>query len=158
MGCHNRPYEGSNTLVLPARHNDPVGCLHDQVCLTRSMDEKLNQAMFEIRHLCEQERETKRKIEDLEFLHDCQDGQISVLQNKNMDLEEELKVCNGLIEDLEECLGLGDDVIDDDDDDDDDVDDDDDAGNDDDADEDDVDVEGDATTDGDDENPEMLIP
>jgi hypothetical protein len=114
--------------------------------------------MFEIRHLCEQERETKRKIEDLEFLHDCQDGQISVLQNKNMDLEEELKVCNGLIEDLEECLGLGDDVIDDDDDDDDDVDDDDDAGNDDDADEDDVDVEGDATTDGDDENPEMLIP
>jgi hypothetical protein len=142
--------------VLPARHNDPVGCLHDQVCLTRSMDEKLDQAMFEIRHLCEQERETKRKIEDLEFLHDCQDGQISVLQNKNMDLEEELKVRNGLIEDLAECLGLGDDVIDDDDDDD--VDDDDDTGNDDEEEEEDVDVEGDSTTDGDDENPEMLIP
>jgi hypothetical protein len=152
MGCHNRPYEGLNTLVLPARHNDPVGCLHDQVCLTHSMDEKLDQAMFEIRHLCEQERETKRKIEDLEFLHDCQDGQISVLQNKNMDLEEELKVRTGLIEDLVECLGLGDDVIDDD------VDDDDDAGNDDEEEEDDVDVEGDSTTDGDDENPEMLIP
>jgi hypothetical protein len=64
----SRPHGGSNLVVLPTRHNDPVGCLHEQVHLTCTMNEELDQAMSEIPCLCEQERVAKRKIEDLEAL------------------------------------------------------------------------------------------
>jgi uncharacterized coiled-coil protein SlyX len=40
------------------------------------------------RRLYEQERETNKKIEDLESLCDFQEDHIRELQNKNMDLEE----------------------------------------------------------------------
>jgi hypothetical protein len=42
--------------------------MHDYVHLTCAMHEELDQAMSEIRCLCEQERGAKRKIEDLEAL------------------------------------------------------------------------------------------
>jgi hypothetical protein len=96
----SRPHGGSNIVVLPARLNDPVGCLHDQVHLTCTMNEELDQAMFEICCLYEQEREAKRKIVDLEALCNRQEDQI------NMDLEEGFKVCDGLIEELVEQQGL----------------------------------------------------
>jgi hypothetical protein len=41
-------YGGSNSEVLLAGHSDPIGCLHEQVYLTRAMDEELDQAMFKV--------------------------------------------------------------------------------------------------------------
>jgi hypothetical protein len=95
-------------VVLPARHHDHVGCLHDQVHLTCTMKEELDQAMSKICHLCEQEREAKRKIEYLEALCKCQEGQITELRNENMDLDQGVKTHDELIEEMAEQLGLGD--------------------------------------------------
>jgi hypothetical protein len=148
----SRPYGGSNTVVLPAGHGDPVGCLHEQVCLIRAMDGELDQAMFEVQRLCEQEREAKRKIDDLEFLCEHQDEQIKELDDQNKKPEEELKECEELIKELMDRLrgqGPDDDGNDDA------------AYNDDDGDDDDEgnnDAAGDDVGGEDDEDPEMLIP
>jgi uncharacterized protein YukE len=94
-------------VVLPAGYNNPVGCLHDQVHHTRVMNEELDQAMFEIRCLYEQEKEERKKIEVLEDLCNCQGDQIREHQIENMELEEGLKDCDELIEELGEQLGHG---------------------------------------------------
>jgi hypothetical protein len=65
--------------------------------------------MSKIRHLFEQEKEAKGKIEDLEALCICQEDQTRELQIENMDLEEVLKAHDELIKELGVQLGLGDD-------------------------------------------------
>jgi hypothetical protein len=65
--------------------------------------------MSKIRHLFEQEKEAKGKIEDLEALCICQEDRTRELQIENMDLEEVLKAHDELIKELGVQLGLGDD-------------------------------------------------
>jgi hypothetical protein len=108
--------------------------------------------MSKIRHLFEQEKEAKGKIEDLEALCICQEDRTRELQIENMDLEEVLKAHDELIKELGVQLGLGDD-------DDDDVDNGD-PGDDDAAAEENVDdvAHGDVAEAEDVEDPKMLIP
>jgi hypothetical protein len=55
-------------VVLPAGDPNHVGCLPDQVQMTRALNEELDQARMEIRKLAWQKVEAQRKITNLESI------------------------------------------------------------------------------------------
>jgi hypothetical protein len=68
--CHfaSRAHEGVDIVIRPIEDHDYVGCLLDQVRLTRALNEELDQATWEIRQFGDQGAEACRRIIELESL------------------------------------------------------------------------------------------
>jgi DNA repair ATPase RecN len=64
----SQAYEEVDVVVLPAGGHDHVGCLSDQVKLTRALNEELDQAMKDIHQFSDQEVEVSRRITELDTL------------------------------------------------------------------------------------------
>jgi DNA repair ATPase RecN len=64
----SQAYEEVDVVVLPAGGHDHVGCLSDQVKLTRALNEELDQAMKDIHQFSDQEVEASRRITELDTL------------------------------------------------------------------------------------------
>jgi hypothetical protein len=60
--------EGAEDEILPAGGHDHMGCVTDQVKLTRALDQNLDEAIKEVKLLGEHEEESSQKITKLEAL------------------------------------------------------------------------------------------
>jgi predicted nuclease with TOPRIM domain len=73
--------------VVPAGGRNPVGCLSDQVKLTRALKQELDEAMKEICQLGDHEEEASRRITELEALCKQNEEVIEKLKMENTTLE-----------------------------------------------------------------------
>jgi hypothetical protein len=64
----SRAREEDDVELLPAKGHDRMGCLPDQVKLTRALNQELDEAMKEIRHLDDLGEEASQRISEMESL------------------------------------------------------------------------------------------
>jgi hypothetical protein len=93
----SRAKEGAEAIILPAGGHDHMGCLADQVKLTRALVRNLDEAVKEVKLLGEHEEESSRKITELEAL--CKK-----LRDDTQRLEEEKATPEGMVESHDELL------------------------------------------------------
>jgi hypothetical protein len=93
----SRAKEGAEAIILPAGGHDHMGCLADQVKLTRALVRNLDEAVKEVKLLGEHEEESSRKITELEAL--CKK-----LRDDTQRLEEEKAIPEGMVESHDELL------------------------------------------------------
>jgi hypothetical protein len=77
----SRAHEGVDVVVLPVGDCDHVGCLSDQVKLTRALNEMLYQAMKDIHQFGNQGAETSPRITELESLYELHEEAEAVEHN-----------------------------------------------------------------------------
>jgi Fic family protein len=83
--------------VIPAKGHDHIGCLADQVNLTRALVWDLDEAVKEIRQLGEHGEEASQKITELEAL--CKQKEDAAKK-----LKEEMSKLEGMIQSHEELI------------------------------------------------------
>jgi hypothetical protein len=92
----SRAEEGVEAVILPAGGHDHMGCFTDQVKLTPTLVQNLDEAIKEVKLLGEHE-ESSRKITKLETL--CKK-----LRDDTQRLEEEKATLEGMVESHDELL------------------------------------------------------
>jgi hypothetical protein len=97
--CHfpSRVEEGVGAIILPAGDHDHMGCFTDQVKLTRTLVQNLDEAVKEVKLLGEHGEESSQKITELEAL--CQR-----LRDDTQRLEEEKATLQEMVESHDELL------------------------------------------------------
>jgi hypothetical protein len=93
----SRAEEGAGAIILPAGGRDHMGCLTDQVKLTRALVQNLDEAVKEVKLLGEHGEESSQKITELEAL--CQR-----LRDDTQRLEEEKATLEEMVESHDELL------------------------------------------------------
>jgi chromosome segregation ATPase len=92
--------------VVPAGGRNPVGCLSDQVKLTRALKQELDEAMKEICQLGDHEEEASRRITELEALCKQNEEVIEKLKKENTTLEGMVQSHDELIMEIVAETGL----------------------------------------------------
>jgi hypothetical protein len=97
--CHflSRAEEGVEVVILPAGGHDRMGCLIDQVKLTRALVRNLDEVVKDVKLLGEHEEESSQKITELEAL--CKK-----LREDTQRLEEENATLEEMVESRDELL------------------------------------------------------
>jgi hypothetical protein len=93
----SRAEEGAEAIILPVGGHDHMGCFTDQVKLTRTLVQNLDEAIKEVKLLGEHEEESGRKVTELEAL--CKK-----LRDDTQKLEEEKATFEGMVESHDELL------------------------------------------------------
>jgi hypothetical protein len=93
----SRAEEGAEAVILPAGGHDHMGYFTDQVKLTPTLVQNLDEAIKEVKLLGEHEEESSRKITELETL--CKK-----LRDDTQRLEEEKATLEGMVESHDELL------------------------------------------------------
>jgi septal ring factor EnvC (AmiA/AmiB activator) len=83
--------------VLPTGDDDHIGCFTDQVKLTHALVQDLDEAIKEVKLLGEHEKESRKKITELEAL--CKK-----LREDTQKLEEEKATLEGMVESHDELI------------------------------------------------------
>jgi hypothetical protein len=92
-----RAKEGAKAVILPSGGHNHMGCLTDQVKLTRALVQNLDEAVKEVKLLGEHEKESSQKITELEAL--CKK-----LRQDTQRLEEEKSTLEEMVESHDELL------------------------------------------------------